>query len=594
MIKIPGTTRKWVQPNTGDLLGNLWSSFNIDLQSNMGSLRVSPRLKINKSTTDLANLGVPVAFKGIASTIATVAGSRVFFSDEAFPNSPFTEDASGTASTDYSSDYSDLEIFNKILYSSAPSKIRSLASVGGVWTDRHTFGVTNYPHKLCYFKKFNRLYAIASRSSIISLDTANVVATEGDYFISWGAAERVAVTDIKASSDAIWIAGKPYNVGRQETATVWQWDGISPNITKEYKIAGCHAIFAMAIDEERNVPVVMGDNGVLYELSGAGFVEIGRLPYTTHLPYAGANPYSSSAANDRFIHPNGLIFTKDHTILALINGKNGDNAGTQNENIPSGVWEWSAENGFVHKYSLSYDPASTSISDFGQFQVSRVGAIADMNWSATNSGRDGTILVGASYFTNASSTSNAIFFDNSLDTIRKAGYFVTTKIKSPKVQDYWEAIHTLYDHLLTSTDKIVVKYRTKLATATNISITWVNTTSFTTTTDVSGMVGYEVEILNGTGGGLCAHIVSVVNNAGTYTVTIDETATGATTGTAKARVQNWIKADSIQTQSINFSKKGIQKSANWIQFKVFMLWTGKNDFDELVLTSKSPAPNTQL
>ena len=60
--KIPQDNRKFSQVNDGDVSGNLWLTQNIDLKSNKGKIRLSPRLIINKSSDDDNDLGRVSAF----------------------------------------------------------------------------------------------------------------------------------------------------------------------------------------------------------------------------------------------------------------------------------------------------------------------------------------------------------------------------------------------------------------------------------------------------------------------------------------------------------------------------------------------------
>src|SRR5690606_27804917 len=147
--------------------------------------------------------------------------------------------------------------------------------------------------------------------------------------------------------------------------------------------------------------------------------------------------------------------------------------------------------------SLSYDPISSSITDYGQEEIITPGALFITSNNETDDTKDGTILAGAEHYTNATSRATSIFFDNSLDTVQKYGYFVTTKIYSDIVGTFSRMVLRA-DKLKNSGSRIDIKMRTEEKTPTRISITWVDTNTFTTTTDVSGKEGYEVEVLRGT------------------------------------------------------------------------------------------------
>ncbi len=152
-----------------------------------------------------------------------------------------------------------------------------------------------------------------------------------------------------------------------------------------------------------------------------------------------------------------------------------------------------------------------------------------------------------------------------------------------------------YRQFLDASDNIVLKYRSTEETPVQGTITWVNTTSFTVANSVCDVsqywtsgVGGEVEILQGVGSGLCAHITNAVLAGGTWTVTIDETATGATTTTAIARFQKWIKIFPVEslTSPRNWAQFAIgTDSTPRIQVKMCFTYTGQGEFYKAILTS---------
>lgn len=284
--------------------------------------------------------------------------------------------------------------------------------------------------------------------------------------------------------------------------------------------------------------------------------------------------------------------TRNRTILAMIYNGNSGSTTTEYENIPSGVWEWSGDFGLTHKYSPTYLPnGSTSITDYGQNILSQPGALFDVSAiSPQTAGRNGSILVGADYYTNASSITHGIFFDDLNNTLQKKGYFITTWFFSSEVEDKWTRLWAIYKRLVTQGDSIVFKYRTNQANPITATITWTSTTTFTTTTDVTGYwtsgTGGEVEILQGTGGASCAHITSIVNNAGTYTVTLDDAITGVTNGTAIARFQHWVKVFPEITSLVkSWEQMNVGVSDTRIQIKGCLTFTGDGEFVRFALFS---------
>lgn len=210
-------------------------------------------------------------------------------------------------------------------------------------------------------------------------------------------------------------------------------------------------------------------------------------------------------------------------------------------------------------------------------------------------------MAGATYFTNASSTLNGIFIDDSNDTVQKKGYFVTGIIEADEIEEKFNRIWAKYKRFLNANDKVVFKYRNFEEEPVTATITWVSTTSFTTPTDITAYgvisdtgVGYEVEVLQGTGSGSTAHITNITGS-GPYTVTIDETITGVTSGTAIARFQKWIKIGEVP-YSVGSIKQWEQLEINnsndtQIQIKGCFTFTGQGQLDELITKSE---PNQKI
>lgn len=534
---MPSKSKAYIQNNRTNVfpLGNLWSTFNIDLQSNLGALRVSPRIEINTATQ-----GCPVAFQRFGGRDFAVAGTKIYRNTNGLPNDLFSEDDSTNAATDYSSDTSDLLGSWNILFATAQTKLRSLSNAtGGTWTDRATI-TTALNHKMVYFRKFDKVYFLDG--GVKSINELFTVSASGDYTLVVN--NTMGLVDMEATSNYIWLAVKTMGT-KDNMGSVDQWDGISAQVTNSFKIPGARAVVALTVDTTKDTPYALSDKGILYQYNGTGFVEVGRLPYTYKTnPYMGSAPFGD--INDRFVHPNGMIFTKNNTIQVLINGVNENYTANQNENLASGIWEWSKETGFVHLNSIGLH-YSGSLTDYGQNQISRVGALSDMNIANAVNGSDGTLLIGATVFTNASTTSPNIFYDNNLDTFQKKGYFVSDWFESGEIASSWNGWWATFKKLGDG-DNITFKYRVNEEPPVEGTITWVDTTHFTvanTSVDVSkywtSATGGEVEIVRGTGGGSCVHIINAVLAGGTWTVTVDDVVTGVTTGTAIARFQKWIK-----------------------------------------------------
>lgn len=576
----------YLQTNRSDDLGSISSSMNIDLQSNLGTMRVAPRLQVTTSTATQAGMTTaPRAFRTFVGEFYTISGTRVYKGGST-PVDPFLPDTGTNTQTTYNTQ-SDLELFNGELFSTTTTEVWSLNG-STTWTRRGGAAPLGGGfHGLEYFKKFNRLYVIATGDKVYSFDTAYTLATSGDYSLDLATNQTFKITCMATTSSSVWIGVTAFlnTAGR---GRVYEWDGISAQPTNEY-ILESNSCLAIVVDND--IPYIMDGYGALLKFTGSSFTEMGRLPSNNLDSLDSVNALG-------FIHPNGLVATNNNTILALIRNQNNNVGDTINENCPSGVWEFSEDFGPTHKHAFTYNPVGTStITDYGQNRMGRPGALANGDGLvATSTGRSPGLILGAQVFTNATSSVYAVCTVDVDNTVQKKGYFVTSWFNSAEIQDKWTRLWATYRRFLSSDDSIVFKYRLYEEAPIQATITWVNTTSFTTTTDVTaygptatgfnGTTGGEVEGIQGTGSGQCAHITSIVNNAGTYTVTVDTAFTGVTTGTAKVRLQKWIKLfpESVG-QVVSYNQMAIGDSNTRAQIKGCMTFTGDDEFHKLVVVS---------
>src|SRR3990167_3085401 len=475
-IKIP-QNNQWKQTNLSDILGSLWSSWNLDLTDKLGVTKITPRtILINDDTT---NMGVPAAFEFFNSEWWAVCGSLIF-ENSGDVDDAFSVDNSSGSPTDCNSDESDLELFNDALYVSSTDAVHKKPS----GTEPQTWGSslvtlnTGFIHLLLAFG--DRLYVTNADSRVYSLDTSDASTVSNGPpntnsnaldLIVYGGALKNTITCMKATTQYIWLG--ILNRTKGGKGRVYYWDGAqsTPNGYVELDSVG---VVAMVIKDD--VPYIVDSNGALLAFNGGGFQEVARLPYDKR-KFLG-QPYDVDNT-DRFIRPNGITLI-DNKINMLVRNEYRDSTTSVGENFPSGVWEYDADIGLYHKLSLSYyDFDGGAITDHGQFILPIVGAIVKAKEIANAIGNDGSMLIGAQYYSNATTTAEGIWIDNMQDNIQKFGYLVTTKIFSQNITDTWNKLFVRIKELLDSTDIIWLKYRTEAVVSTEATITWVNTTSCT-------------------------------------------------------------------------------------------------------------------
>ena len=586
-MKIP-PNNQWYQSNYSDILGSIYASFNLDLTSNKGQLRLGKRLLVNAATADTAELtSYAVGFRFFNGNYWTVAGA----SGTGYPFNcatisgvtPFAKVVNGGGITGlvttFDSVYSDIEIAFGTLHISNASGAKVYYSTDGVTWSSLTAGAAGDAMMVTAYG--DRMYCTKGGTDVQSWDSAFSVASPSSYpnttsntlkFTS-----RTGITFLRATSSRIWIGTVDKQGGK---GYMYAWDGVQPSINEAYRLESAGALACIIKDD---VPYIIDANGALLAFNGGTFQEIDKLNRVNNKFLF--NPFDND--NSRFIHPNGMALI-DGKINLLIDGTNWDlssHNGTHEETIPSGIWEYTRETGLYHKHSITHNKTGDTITDYGQVRVFGVGGLSETIVATSPITTDGTFLAGVSYYTTATVTTSGIFYDNAQDTKQKAGYLVTPKIFSQNIEDSWDKLVVRFRRFLNSTDKIVVKYRTEDDAFTEATITYASTTTFTSS--VTGYaVGDEVEIVQGVGAGRTAHITDITGT----TFTVDETITGATTQTAKARFQTWKKIASYNSQSDEYQNFPVPEGSNWVQFKIWMLWTGKNEIHDMLLLNKTRKP----
>lgn len=593
MIKIPNNNQ-WKQTNKSDIFGSLYISKNLDLTSNYGKLRVAPRMLLNTSTDDVAEInGVPAGFRYFGTTFYTIAGNGTagyVFSAGGLHNN-FSKIANGGAisgaPTKIDSDTDDIEVFNDKLWVSSAIDGKVYYTADALTWSNVSAGSAGSAVMMTSYG--DRLYVTKLRRQVQSIDASQSVASPSGFgnttsYTLYLTNSNESITFMRTVSDGIWI-GTVNNKGGK--GNVYKWNGQQTSINSAYRLESAGALAGTIKDD---VLYIIDAQGRLMAFNGATFVELASVNRTKNKFLF--NPFSPS--NQRFIHPNGLALINGK-LSCLIDGVNYDatgHAGTQEETIPSGIWEYDENIGLYHKYSFGLSKGSGTILDYGQFRIAKAGAINEIQTASSPITTDGSFLAGVSYRADSTKTTttgvtSGIFYNNSDDDEQKSGYFVTTKMTSSQIKDSWQKLAVFFKKFLATTDKIVVKYTTDEIVRTEIAITWTSATTFTTTNNVldyhPNTLGYnpEIEILQGQGSGLCAHVTGIDFDGTNYTLTINETSP-VTSGTALAVLSNWKKIDDYTGDDDLFILPiGVQ--TNWIKFKVYMLFTGQNEINGLTL-----------
>lgn len=579
-IVIPNKqTKQITQYNKSDVLGVLDKSFNLELKRNEGRFKVNRMINVANSDDDDSDIGLAVAFVYYDGDYWFVCDDYVFNSG-GNPSTPFSKSTAGSEPNgEPDEDYSDMVVFNGAIYMSGSNEVMKF---DGTWSTPITTQLTSSrPHLMTVYKDL--LYITDDYYKVHSINTSDTISGSGTSTLDLGLDDTFTITMLKAGYDRIWIGVQNIDDG---TGYVYSWDGQTEDVfLNRYDLeSGCVAgvIF-------NNIPYIVDARGRLMAFNGGSFQEVARFPIETYYRFDDALKLN----NSRFIHPNGMDVTDYGTILISINGDR-DGSGQTEGFIPSGIWEYDPQIGLYHKMSPGYTRSgTTTITDYGQQLVTRSGAVFFKPPNTATKNTNGTLLAGFDYESASGSSEGGVFHDDTLDTTQKFGYFETKWIESNQIEDVWQQIILKVKKLRNSTDKVVVKYKVDYHDTTAASITWSDTSTFTTTVDISDYnVGDEVEITRGSGGGKSAHIESISESGGTYTVSLDDTFTGVS-GDSRARFDKWIKAGELDEQNKRWKRFTLNKDVNspQIKIKVCMQFTGDNEVHELIVNNKT---NTKI
>lgn len=565
------------QLNTGTLEGKLFNSFNCDLVYDKGKISISQQTILTTDT--ITNMTTPVAFKYFDTKWFALAG-RILVNDGT-PQGVFSADgSSGVPTSTISSDYSDMELFGDVLLVTTTDKLYSKATDSGngtgAYTSRRTFAAGTSPaHMLCVYN--NRAYWVDTRGQIFSMSLAFATSTTT-------ATDFTFNLHLFGNDDVLWM--RPHATGIYigtlnpdgGESYVYDWNGETADVYRNrYKIP-TQAVLGGYVDENNTLWVV-DYAGRLLQFTGSGFTEKGRFPVKRNVLYKSA----SVILNDRWLHPNGMTAIDGRISILINNRLNSTTAVSYLPNIHSGIWEFDGVS-LYHKFALSNTTPAGTIIDYGQMNISRAGALANVNDKfATTDATKGNFLAGAAFYKSSSTSSNigyGIWTDNYFDNIQKAGFFSTQQIRAEHFTNMFNSITTLYNP--TSGMSFVVKYRTNRESFKDFNATWASGTTLTTTESTLS-AGDEITILQGRGSGRIAH-ASNIAGLGTYTITLDETISGIAVGsTCVARRENWKKLNTITNTNTKFQVDPISKPDTLIELKVAMLGTGEVTVDEMVL-----------
>lgn len=520
--KIPNSQKQIIQSNQGDYKGNIWSTYNIDLDSNPGVIKTSKKLtrgvdsSVFSSSEIIQGLQIHDGYY-YAITNDSVARCSV----NSNPTDASNWSSVATLGLEDLGLETDVTSFAGFLLVSLGTDIMSWDGT----TKDDDWWVTTTTGTALTANKTHTLEVLRTGNDTLFVTDGNVVR----YYNA--AAGHAAITldtlmsaeCLTPSLDRMWV-GTQTEV--ENNAYIYELRVGDDAALQAYEVDGrvCLTMFTY-----KNTPFVITERGFIQVFNGAGFQTIAQFPWADESKVMeGCRPGLVQASpTSRAIHPKGAK-VKGKYCYIYVNTDDEYVSGGQklNGRSPSGVWVLDLETySLNHRYSLSDDTT-----DYGYHLVNRSGPVLITNTPETRIMVGGTVNNASGVWMESDETAQ--------------GYFTTVRHESDSISDVFETFVVKHDTLDTGST-ITTKHKDVTLPSfpyTVRDITWLNATEFTTTDALTGIEeGDEVEIINGYRSGYLCHVVSVAGST-TKTVTVDESI-GLLNELSDIQINRWKKIE---------------------------------------------------
>lgn len=565
--RVPNSNGQIRQSNRGDIYGELWGSFNIDLTSSPGKIKTSQQLYPSISAEKMANsdLYATCIYNGYIYNFLSGSGVQYL---QAYRNPRISGSWTSTFEGLTTTATSDAIVFDGKILATTSTNIAMNSNAASPswdvdwWTTvtsgtalesgvPHVMDVSTVGQETLFVTDGNlaRYYNTTAGHSTVTLKAGHVACA--------------IATDYKAT-----FVGTYTNSGNALVYEIYVGevvDGVSV-ARNAYKVDGSAVLSMDVID---GVVYIVTDRGHIQVFNGVSFVTVASFPFAfDSVAIDGMSVGNIAPANiDRGIHPKGMrsygksLYINLNTNNQLIedlasNPIDNDDIFKNvvvNERSASGIWEFDTETRTLnHRYALKF-----SDTQVGAHRLKKSAPILILDNQYTRILTAGRIV----------DSRTDIFVEN--PDQMPTSYFITPEIDSPSIQHAWAAFDLKIEPLAEG-ESVEIKYRTEKikgypAYATG---TFIEATRFNTTDDLSMVQeGDEIEVIDGDKAGLMAHVVKVEASASTYSIVFDRPVADVS-DVCILRFQNWKKAEIDETGHI--VNVGLGKVSTYVQFKVVM------------------------
>lgn len=347
-IIIPSRTdKRWTQTNTGEIIGNIFSTRNISFDQK-GYAKLAKRS--SAFIFDVSSFENLISVSTINGTTYYAVTSSHLFSYTL--TSPTPTDLNGSGHT--GGQYFDGVSWQGRWYVSQASNFCHYD--GSSWTTGlGSLGGSNIYHPMCVHEGLNQL-AIGDANTVKLFDTSHSLVTTitipSAFEVRW----------IRYNNNFLYIGTKNTKGG---DAYMFVADGSVA--TAQYGIRVPNSNWVFSGDIYLGVPVVISSSGQLLKFNGSGFDEMAHLPvYDTLQTWTDGNGYSGGKVSHR-----GMAVRGDKIFINL-DGYINAPGNKQLPNQPSGLWVYDPVTLLTHKAGVSFSKI------YGDYTISGVNTTTDV------------------------------------------------------------------------------------------------------------------------------------------------------------------------------------------------------------------------
>lgn len=599
VYSIPDENGNIIQPNKGEVLGNVFMTLGVDFSTEQGRILGSPGMINIFDYNDDNDFDNPVSAFEFYGAKWWGISDVLIKSTDGYPDSTWAQDSiSGSPTGDWRE--MDGEVFdgNLLVSGAGASNDDIYAFNGTAWSSWWKGTLSQAALDTAYFKPVKvgatgRVYILDDQQKVYNVTTAAAVSVSGNGTLDFSATTYRLIC-MEPTSSRMWMGGTDTSSG---DAVVVEWDMSlnSATANKIHIIKGARSVQCIAIWND--TPIAVLSTGKLYIFNGSYFEPINgaQLPKPPFgFTYKGELSGSATIAVDSgIVHPNGwdIIDTLPHFAL---NPKLVDANGTEYPaqwNAPAGVYCYDPQIGLYCRFpfareSGTVDYVAVDLDDHGALKATGAGA--------------GKFLTSVKGYSDSAATSivSLLLHDNE-HSLASRGWMASIPFQASR-HDIWQNIEFLHQKLKNANDKILIKYRLQRDNTMPIegAVTWTSTTVFTTTAadfaniDTNNPGKYELFVLRGNGAGCTSQIATISESGGTYTVTLSDPVLGVSaSNTGRVRVDNWRLLATISSQAVDYHDFTFPETEDsfklWIKLEFRTAATSQIELDRMIINSKA-------